>query len=61
MKTFTCGEVVPGCSASFSSDSFEDLLQQISDHAANDHGVSPLPAEVIEKVTAFWQRPDAGS
>jgi predicted small metal-binding protein len=59
VKTFTCGQVVPGRSAAFTADQFEDLLAQIAVHAEQEHGVAPLPPGVVDAVTEFWQRGDA--
>jgi predicted small metal-binding protein len=56
MKTFTCGQVVPGCSASFSARDYEDLLQQLTDHARQAHNVSALPPEVAQEIAVLWQQ-----
>ncbi|MGY1642904.1 DUF1059 domain-containing protein [Geodermatophilus sp. SYSU D00703] len=39
MKTFACGDVIPGCSARFSSGDEGGILAQVAGHAARDHGV----------------------
>jgi predicted small metal-binding protein len=52
MKTFACGAVVPGCTASFAADTEEDLLQQISRHARDDHDLPVLPEELVQQVLA---------
>ncbi len=56
MKTFTCGQVVPGCSASFTARDYEDLLQQIADHARQAHDVSSLPPEVRQEIATMWEQ-----
>jgi predicted small metal-binding protein len=33
MKEFSCGAVVPDCTATFRADSEDDLLQQVAVHA----------------------------
>jgi predicted small metal-binding protein len=50
MKRFACGDVVPGCQARFVCSSEDELLAQVAAHAAEDHGMSELPASVIASV-----------
>lgn len=52
MKQFSCGAVVPGCTASFSAESEEAILSQVAEHAKNDHGMDEVPPEVAEQVRA---------
>jgi len=51
MKQFRCGDVVPGCSASFLG-SEDDILSQVADHARADHGLAEVPAELVGQVRA---------
>lgn len=50
-----CGDVVPGCAATFESDSEDELLKQVADHAAADHGMTDIDdatlAQVKSKIT----------
>lgn len=46
----SCGDVMPGCAATFEADSEDDLLGQAAAHASADHGVSEIPPEVLERV-----------
>ncbi len=50
MKEFSCGDVVPGCNAHFRGDSDDAILAQVAEHAHHDHGMSNVPATVVEAV-----------
>ena len=50
MKEFSCGDVVPGCTASFRSDSEDALFKEIAEHARETHGLGELSPELIEAV-----------
>lgn len=50
MKRFACGDVVPGCSATFLAANEPELLGQVADHAARDHGLTDLSQEMVELV-----------
>ena len=50
MKTFACGAVVPGCTATFRSDSESSILEQVAAHARHHHGLTDIPAELVEQV-----------
>jgi predicted small metal-binding protein len=50
MKEFSCGDVVPGCTASFRASSEEALLEQIARHAREDHDLTDLSPELIAAV-----------
>jgi predicted small metal-binding protein len=52
MKTFTCGAVVPGCTASFTAETDEGILEQVAQHARDEHGMSEVPDEVVRQVLA---------
>lgn len=52
MKTFACGDVVPGCQASWVCDTDDDILAQVAAHAAADHGLIEVPAELVAAVRA---------
>jgi predicted small metal-binding protein len=55
MKTFSCGAVVPGCSASFEAPSDEEILAQVAEHARADHGLTQIPDELVTQVCAQIQ------
>ena len=50
MKKFSCGDVVPGCSATFEGASDEEIFAAVGPHAAEAHGMDDVPDEVIEAV-----------
>ena len=50
MKSFACGDVVPGCRARWEASSEEDILQQVSAHASAVHGFTSLPDDVVTAV-----------
>ena len=52
MKTFTCGAVVPGCTASFAGETEEGILEQVARHAREDHALPELPEELVRQVLA---------
>ena len=52
MKTFSCGTVVPGCTATFSADSEAGILEQVARHARADHGLTEVPDELVAQVRA---------
>ena len=52
MKEFSCGSVVPACTARFVGETDDDILSQVAVHAQSDHGMDEVPAEVVEQVRA---------
>lgn len=52
MKTFSCGDVVPGCDAHFVCATDDDILAAVAQHAAADHGLSTVSAELVTAVRA---------
>ena len=52
VKTFTCGAVVAGCTASFAAETEEEILEQVAQHARDEHGMSEVPDEVVRQVLA---------
>ena len=50
MKRFACGDVVPGCDATFVCDSEDDVLFQVAQHAADVHGMAEVPDAVVAQV-----------
>jgi predicted small metal-binding protein len=45
-----CGDVMPGCAARFETSSKDELMQQVSAHAAEAHGIEEVTPEVAEAV-----------
>lgn len=52
MKEFSCGDVVPGCTASFRAAGEAELLEAVAAHAHADHGLKVLPESLIAQVRA---------
>ncbi|RFU21360.1 DUF1059 domain-containing protein [Geodermatophilus marinus] len=52
MKTFACGDVVPGCSARFTAGDAEGILAQVAGHARDDHGVTEVGPDLVAAVRA---------
>ena len=50
MKRFACGDVVPGCDATFVCDTDDDILAQVAQHAAQVHGMTEVPDSVVAQV-----------
>ena len=56
MKEFRCGELVPGCGATFQGESEDEILEQIAAHARDEHGMDEVPPEVVDKIRAQHRR-----
>ncbi len=52
MKQFSCGAVVPGCTATFEAEDEGAILTQVAEHAKADHGMESVPPEVVDQVKA---------
>ncbi|MFB9376430.1 DUF1059 domain-containing protein [Kineococcus gynurae] len=52
MKAFRCGDVVPGCDASFQASDEAGVLASVAAHARDDHGLTDLPADLVAAVRA---------
>ncbi len=52
VKSFACGDVVPGCDARFVCASDDDVLVQVARHAADVHEMHEVPAAVADSVRA---------
>lgn len=50
MKEFSCGAVVPGCAATFTAETDQQLMEQVAAHAKEEHGMDEVPDEVVAKV-----------
>jgi predicted small metal-binding protein len=49
MKTLACGDIMPGCSATFEGQNEEEILAQAGRHAVDEHGLEVTP-EVVDLV-----------
>lgn len=52
MKSFSCGDVVPGCQRSFSAADETGILAAVAQHAQADHGLTSVPDELVQQVRA---------
>lgn len=52
MKSFACGDVVPGCTARWEEPTDEAVLSRVAEHAASVHGLVEVPAELVAAVRA---------
>ncbi len=52
MKSFACGDVVPGCTARWEEPTDEEVLARVAEHAASVHGLLEVPAELVAAVRA---------
>jgi predicted small metal-binding protein len=52
MKAFACGDVVPGCTTTFTGPDEDAIFGQVAAHAAADHGLATVPAELVDQVRA---------
>lgn len=50
MKRFSCGDVVPGCDATFVCSTDDAIVAEVARHAATAHGMASLPAQVVAQV-----------
>ena len=52
MKSFACGDVVPGCTKTFRAETENAILGQVAAHAAADHAMADVPPDVVAAVRA---------
>lgn len=52
LKSFACGDVVPGCTRTFTGSDDAHILGQVAAHAAADHGLAEVPPSVVDAVRA---------
>jgi predicted small metal-binding protein len=50
VKEFHCSDVVPNCDFKAQGRSDEEILGQVEDHARDEHGMDPVPEEVVTQV-----------
>lgn len=54
MKSFRCGDVVAGCTASFTG-SADQILADVARHARQAHQLESVPPELVAQVRAAMQ------
>lgn len=54
MKEYACGDVVPGCGASFRANDDTEMLALCTVHARHAHGLTEptMPADLIARIRA---------
>ncbi len=52
MKSFACGDVVPGCGRAFTAPDENGILAQVAAHGSADHGLTEVPPALVEQVRA---------
>ncbi|MCZ2803612.1 DUF1059 domain-containing protein [Modestobacter sp. VKM Ac-2983] len=52
MKAFACGDVVPGCTVTFTGSDEDAVLGQVAAHATADHGLGTVPPGLVDQVRA---------
>jgi predicted small metal-binding protein len=50
MKSFACGDVVPGCEARWVCSDEQEVLREVAQHAAAAHGLTQVPDDVVAAV-----------
>ena len=43
MKSLACNDIMPGCKATFSGETDDEILQQAGQHAVEAHGLTVTP------------------
>lgn len=52
MKSFSCGDVVPGCQASWVCSTEDELMARVAEHAASAHGIESVSDELRSAVAS---------
>lgn len=52
MKQFACGTVVDGCDGVVTGETEDEVLAAAAQHAAEAHGMSEVPPEVVGAIRA---------
>ena len=52
MKEFSCGDVVPGCTATFREPDESALFARIGEHAHRDHGIEQVTDDLVTRIRA---------
>ena len=52
MKSFSCGDVVPGCEARWVCSSADEILREVAVHARVAHGLPMLSDSLVSQVRA---------
>jgi predicted small metal-binding protein len=52
MKSFACGDVIPGCEARWVCSTEDEVMFEVAQHAAAVHGISSLSPDTANAVHA---------
>ena len=52
MKQFACNVLVPGCEAQFEGESEDEILEHVTVHARDEHGLDEVPPEIEDQIRA---------
>lgn len=52
MREFACANVVPGCTGVVTGETDDEVLAAAAQHAAEVHGMSEVPDEVVAAIRA---------
>ncbi|NOX29641.1 MAG: DUF1059 domain-containing protein [Actinobacteria bacterium] len=52
MKQFACATVVEGCDGVVTGANEDEVLQAAAEHAADAHGMTDVPPEVVDAIRA---------
>ncbi len=52
MKQFACGNVVEGCDGVVTGETEDEVLAAAAQHAADAHGMTEVPDEVVAAIKA---------
>ena len=52
MKSFSCGDVVPGCTALWAARTENEILGHVAAHAADVHDITTVTPELVAAVRA---------
>jgi predicted small metal-binding protein len=52
LKSFACGDVVPGCEINWECETDDEILHRVAAHASADHGLADIPPELVSAVRA---------
>lgn len=50
VKQFACGDVVPGCDATFAASEDAAILDLVAAHARADHGLTEIGPELVDQI-----------
>jgi predicted small metal-binding protein len=50
MKQFACGDIVPGCSATYELATEDEILAAVATHAREAHGIDAVPDQMVAEV-----------